>query len=206
MVGVGICVLIETSDGFIPMTRRGLETPVYPGRLYLPGGGPKPGQSSVAALVEEIIEEIGLKPSEDFNPNEVKALALITDRHHQGSAHERPEIVFYYKSALTFAELVSKRDQEVVKKGQAPTDVWGIEPVVAKPIDLISKATLDGFQTCPPAEAALMILAHKKLREELGVDRAQKDIDAAINRINRCKPREFSPPIILGEESLPARS
>ncbi|MBU1201809.1 MAG: hypothetical protein KJ583_02410 [Nanoarchaeota archaeon] len=36
--GVGVSVLLESRDGLIPLTRRGIETPVYPGMLYSPGG------------------------------------------------------------------------------------------------------------------------------------------------------------------------
>ena len=64
--GLGISVLMVTTDGFIPLTRRGIETPVYPGRLYPPGGGPKPGQSSTSAILSEVLEETGLEAGETF--------------------------------------------------------------------------------------------------------------------------------------------
>lgn len=148
--GIGVSVLMETADGQFILTRRGIETPVYPGRLYSPGGGPKPGETSTGALLEEIVEETGLQNGLHFDMNNLHTLALVTDAQYNGSEHARPELVAYLRlsptmevkrdakgigvfrrnqnkqASLTFQE-VEKIQYEYAQAKGKETDVWAVD-------------------------------------------------------------------------------
>lgn len=149
--GIGISVLMETTDGQIPLTVRGDKTPVYPGRLYSPGGGPKPGQTSTEAILEEILEETGLTQGEDFDLEKMVMLALVSDIKFDGSSHSRPELVAYLPLNVTYEDLERIRDE----KAQEQADVWDITSIPGS-LHQLSLALLENErQFCPPTEAGL---------------------------------------------------
>ena len=201
--GVGISVLIETNDGMIPLTRRGLETPVYPGRLYSPGGSPKPGETTVESFVDEIVEETGLKCEEHFNPKDITVLAYVSDTHHAGSQHERPELVAYLKTDLSIRQIVEIRNQDIIDSFR-PGDVWSLEPIIADPISIGLKVLHDGNQMCPPTEAALVHLMYAKLLEQHSdcPQNALEVIKKQIDLIACTKRKEHQPPIALADIDL----
>lgn len=202
--GIGVSVLMVTNDGadkddrtygLIPLTRRGIETPVYPGRLYSPGGGPKSGQTSTEAILEEIIEETGLKSGEHFNSDELFMLALVADTRYAGSEHSRPELVTYLPVNTTFSDIERIQYEESVKKGQRQEDVWGVVPFSAFTPNLARAIIYNGGEMCPPTEAGL---AHFKLYQDMrreGVEQALRNMEALMSRLKFYSRRPFTPPI-----------
>lgn len=202
--GIGISVLMVTNDGanqddrtygLIPLTRRGIETPVYPGRLYSPGGGPKPGQTSTEALLEEIIEETGLKGERYYDSDDIFMLALIADTRFAGSEHIRPELVAYLPVNATFSEIERIQYEVSVKKGQRQEDVWGVVPVSAFTPNLARAIIYNGGEMCPPTEAGLAhFMLYQNMRRE-GVKQALKDMEVLMARLKLFRRRPFTPPI-----------
>lgn len=164
--GVGISVLMETTDGMIPLTRRGVETPVYSGMLYSPGGGPKPGQNSTEALMEEILEETGLQTGKHFNPADLTMLALVSDTRFHESDHQRPELIAYLPVNVTFRELEEIQRVQAENKGLKETDVWKVDAFSANLYTLPDGILFYSNQLCPPTEAGLVnfvLFEHLKL-------------------------------------------
>ncbi|MCL4418055.1 MAG: NUDIX hydrolase, partial [Actinobacteria bacterium] len=202
--GIGISVLMVTNDGadkddrtygLIPLTRRGIETPVYPGRLYSPGGGPKPGQNSLEAILEEIKEETGLYPGEHFNPDDLFMLAMVADTRYAGSEHSRPELVAYLPVNITFSEVEKIQYETSVKKGQKQEDVWGVVPFSAFTPNLSRAIIYNGPEMCPPTEAGLAhLMLYQEMRRE-GIEKALKNIETTMQRLKSFSRRSFAPPI-----------
>lgn len=202
--GVGVSVLMVTNDGadkddrtygLIPLTRRGIETPVYPGRLYSPGGGPRPGQTSTEAFLEEIIEETGLEAGKHFNPDDLFMLAFVADTRYAGSEHFRPELVAYLPVNTTFSEIERIQHEVSVKKGLRQEDVWGVVPFSAFTPNLSRAIIFDGPQMCPPTEAGLAhLMLYQEMRRE-GIEQALKNIEATMFRLRSFSRRPFIPPI-----------
>jgi ADP-ribose pyrophosphatase YjhB (NUDIX family) len=161
--GVGMSVLLETTDGFTPLTRRGIETPVYPGYLYSPGGGPKPGEKTVEALLAEVLEETGLKKGEHFDPSKLVMLAYVSDVRHQHGLHERPELVAYLPLEVDSRVVQRVRDEMNAKKNTPEPDVCAYRLVSTDLAVLKREVVLHGVQKmCPPTEGAMTHLLHYK--------------------------------------------
>lgn len=202
--GIGVSVLMVTNDGadqddrtygLIPLTRRGIETPVYPGRLYSPGGGPKPGQTSTEAILEEIIEETGLKSGEHFNSDELFMLALVADTRYAGSEHSRPELVAYLPVNTTFSDIERIQHEVSIKRGLRQEDVWGVVPFSAFTPNLGRAIIFSGREMCPPTEAALAhLMFYQEMRRE-GIEQALKNMEKAMSRIRSFRRVPFVPPI-----------
>ncbi len=202
--GIGVSVLMVTNDGadrddrtygLIPLTRRGIETPVYPGRLYSPGGGPKPGQTSTEAILEEIVEETGLESGNHFNSDELFMLALVADTKYDDSEHSRPELVAYLPVNTTFSEVERIQYEKSVKKGERQEDVWGVVPVSAFTPNLARTIIYSGYEMCPPTEAGLAhLMLYQEMRRE-GIEEALKNMETIMSRIRSFRRTPFVPPI-----------
>lgn len=202
--GIGVSVLMVTNDGadkddrtygLIPLTRRGIETPVYPGRLYSPGGGPKPGQTSTEAILEEIIEETGLESGRHFNSDELFMMALVADTRYAGSEHSRPELVAYLPVNTTFSDIERIQHEVSVKKGLRQEDVWGVVPFSAFSPNLARAIIFFGREMCPPTEAGLThLMLYQEMRRE-GIEQALKNMETTISRIRSFRRTPFVPPI-----------
>lgn len=200
--GIGISVLMVTNDGadrddrtygLIPLTRRGIETPVYPGRLYSPGGGPKPGQASIEAILEEIKEETGLESGKHFNPDDLFMLALVADTRYAGSEHSRPELVVYLPVNTTFSDIERIQYEVSVKKGRQE-DVWGVVPFSAFTPNLSRAIIFNGREMCPPTEAGLAhLMLYQEMRRE-GIEQALKNMEATMSRIRSFNRVAYTPP------------
>lgn len=194
--GIGACVLMETKDGFIPLTRRGIETPVYPGRLYPPGGGPKPGQTSTEALLEEIVEETGLEAGKHFLASDIKMLALVADSRYDGNEHSRPELVAYLPVNATFREVEEIQHETSLRKGQRQEDVWGIIPFSTFTPNLTRALIYGGFEMCPPTEAGLAHLLFYQTAITEGVEKALENISQIMKRLRSFdRLTAYQPPI-----------
>lgn len=194
--GVGASVFMETKDGFVPLTRRGIETPVYPGRLYSPGGGPRPGQTSTEALLEEIVEETGLKGGERFNPADIIMMALIADSRYEGSEHSRPELVAYLPVNATFREIEEIQHEVSIQKGQRQEDVWGIVPISTFRPNLTRTLLYSGFEMCPPTEAGIAHLLFYQMVITEGLDRVSGNMTAIMQRLQTFeRVTTYNPPI-----------
>lgn len=194
--GIGACVLITTADGFIPVTRRGIETPVYPGRLHVPGGGPKPGQSSSEAILEEVVEELGLQRRKHFNPRNLTVLALVTDSHFEGSEHPRPELVAHLPIRAKYREVEQIQHMASVTKDQRQEDVWGIVPISTFPPNLTRTLLYSGFEMCPPTEAGIAHLLFYQMAITEGVEKALNYMESTMQRIQIFERSEtYNPPI-----------
>lgn len=193
--GIGASVLMETTDGFFPLTRRGIETPVYPGRLYSPGGGPKPGQTSTEALLEEILEETGLRPGEHFDPSKITSLALVSDSRFANSDHSRPELVVYLPLTISYRAIEEIQHEQSVKKGLKETDVWGLEPVSTYPYNLGKKIVYAGNEMCPPTEAALSHSLVFDIKQKEGMETAIKTASGIISRIKSFERVNYQPSV-----------
>lgn len=195
--GIGISVLMETTDGFIPLTRRGIETPVYPGALYSPGGGPKQGQSSVEAILEEILEETGLEAGKHFSRQDLVMLAYVSDTRHQGSDHGRPELVAYLPLRITARDICDVRDAYLEKKRIPEADVWAYEILRADQSNMRGMVVLRGNEMCPPTEAALSHLIHYKLLQKHSgdVQAAAVETSTFMDRVKSYGRETYHPPI-----------
>lgn len=193
--GIGASVLMVTTDGFIPLTRRGIETPVYPGRLYPPGGGPKPGQSSTSAILSEVLEETGLKSGEHFDPSNLFVLGLVSDSNFDNSAHSRPEIVATLPLNSTFREVELIQHERSVKRGLKEEDVWAVEPITTFVPNLAKTVTYSGNEMCPPTEAGLSLFALFELVKNEGQHGALDKIKVMIDRMRSFKRVQYLTPI-----------
>lgn len=193
--GVGVSVLLETTDGFIPLTRRGIETPVYPGHLYSPGGGPKQGQSSVTALLEEIAEETGLQKGKHFNASELVMLAYVSDSKHQNSDHERPELVAYLPLKISVRDICDIRDEYLQRKKVPETDVWAYELLRADQANMSGMVVLRGNEMCPPTEAALCHLMYYKLLQKREDESAMSEMRGVMDRVTQYGRDPYKVPI-----------
>lgn len=190
--GMGVSVLMETPDGFFPLTRRGIETPVYPGMLYSPGGGPKPGESSSEAMLKEIVEETGLKSDIHFDPENIHVMAFVSDTNFAGSKHSRPELVAYLPIDPTFRQ-VEQIQYETAKKKGRETDVWNIVPISTYPVNLEREILFNGYQMCPPTEAGLAYASHLINKRE--GQPAFENLNKLTEGIKQYKRTPFRPPI-----------
>ncbi len=191
--GIGISVLMETTDELFILTRRGIETPVYPGRLYSPGGGPKPGETSTEAMLQEILEETGLKPEEHFDPLGLTMLALVSDSRYAGSDHSRPEVVAYMPLSTTFAQTESIQYERAKAKGQE-ADVWAVEAFSSFPPTFGYRLALHGSEMCPPTEAGLAHIALFKHLQNDGKE-AMENVDRMMKRLRSYERHAFIPPL-----------
>lgn len=202
--GLGVSVLMVTNDGagkddrthgLIPLTRRGIETPVYPGRLYSPGGGPKPGQTSMGALLEEIVEETGLEKGKYFDADRMFMLAMVSDIRHGGTNHERPELVAYLPVDATFSVIERIQHETSVKKNKPQEDVWGVVPFSAFTPNLARAIVYNGPEMCPPTEAGLAHLLLFQETRRSGLAKALGLIEETMARIRSFKRAEYNPSI-----------
>lgn len=180
--GIGVSVLMITSDGFVVLIRRGIETPVYPGRLYSPGGGPELGKTPAESMLKEIKEETGLMPDRDFNPNSLRMLALVEDTHFAGSKHARPELVAFLRLKCLYKEVESTQYRI---KG-AEQDVWAVEPLSTGPY-LTQLINFKGNEMCPPTEAGLVNLLYYLTEKKEGEAKAKEVTNNLILRIKGFK-------------------
>jgi 8-oxo-dGTP pyrophosphatase MutT (NUDIX family) len=193
---VGISVLLETNDGFIPLTRRGIETPVYPGMLYSPGGGPKEGQTSVEAILEEILEETGLEEGVHFSAEKLVMLAYISDSKHQGTDHERPELVGYLPLDISLKDVHRIRKTYLANRKVPEADVWAYDIVSSDKADVSGKVVYDGNQMCPPTEAALSHLVHfQNCQTNTDPDDAVAATKKFMDRVTMYERAVYHPPI-----------
>lgn len=194
--GIGISVLMETTDGLIPLTRRGIETPVYPAMLYSPGGGPKPGQDSTEALLEEILEETGLRSGDHFDPKKLTMLALVSDTRFHNSDHQRPELVAHLPVKVSFRELERIQFDRARTKGLSETDVWRIDPLSANPDTLPDGILFHGNQFCPPTEAGLAHLVLFQLLQQTGdIDHSIGTTANMMRKMESYRREPYIPPI-----------
>lgn len=124
--GIGISILVVTSDGHLVFTERPKEgTPVYPGRFHVVGGGPTPDQTPLEAAIDEIKEELGIIPGKHFDPEKIMALGLAYDLNHQEKPVSRAELLCSVHIEITAAEL-----QAIFKaKLSKPLDVSEIRTI-----------------------------------------------------------------------------
>ena len=178
--GVGVCVMIETTDGFVVLTRRGIETPVYPARLHTVGGGPKPGEDSAESLFGEILEETGLQAGKHFDPEQMIIMAYVSDVEHQGSALQRPELVAYLPLKIDSNTVRDIRDAEILRKKTPEADVWALEFVSSRIRDMEGTMILRGPEMCPPTEAGLAHMIRLKLAQDSS---SASSADAVLGRV-----------------------
>ena len=195
--GIGVSVLIESQDRLIPLTRRGIATPVYPGRLYSPGGGPKPGQTSVEAILEEILEETGLRNGEHFDDLDLFMMAFVADTNFAGSRHSRPELVAGLPARVGYRDIEAIQQERLRKKGTKETDVWGLEPVSSSPASLAQFIKLHGGEMCPPTEAALTWELYSIWEREVGPEKAFAEVADFVGEVGRYQREKFRVPILL---------
>lgn len=186
--------MIETTDGFVVLTRRGIETPVYPARLYSPGGGPKPGESTASSLLAEIFEETGLIPNLHFNPNQMLMLAYVSDLEHQGSTRQRPELIAYLPLSVDSNVVRDIRDADIAKKKLPENDVWALEFISSRIEDMMSHIILKGPEMCPPIEAGLAHLVRYKLNQRKP-NVADSEVRRFMERVTGFQRLPFAPPI-----------
>lgn len=194
--GIGISVLMETTDGFVPLTRRGIETPVYPGRLYSPGGGPKPDQTSTEALLEEIVEETGVRAGEMFDPAEMVTMALVADSRYDGNQHSRPELIAYLSVNTTFREIEKIQHETSIQKGMRQEDVWGIVPISTYEPNLTRALLYSGFEMCPPTEAAIAHFLFYQIARTEGLEIALDYMQTTMQRLQTFERVEHYKPSI----------
>lgn len=172
--GLGISILVETSDGYLAFTKRPAgETLVYPGRMHVVGGSPLPGQSPIQAAIEEVEEELGLKCREDFNPQDLFALGIVLDNRHQGHPIVRPEIACCLKIKLTAEELRKKFEKFYEDPRNVQPDVEGIELIELSDFVCIGsgytgmtkEAQAVSELLIPPAAATLALARIKKFED-----------------------------------------
>jgi 8-oxo-dGTP pyrophosphatase MutT (NUDIX family) len=197
--GIGGSVLIETRDGLILLTRRGMETPVYPARLYPPGGGPKPGENSKEAILQEIREETGLEADRHFDASGLHMMAFISDTRFEGSRHSRPELVARLPTDLSYKQMEGTQQEQIRKKGKE-TDVWGLEPVPMNPTSLKQMIKLHGREMCPPTEAGLTYELYELRKEEIGPEAAFAEMMEFTKSIRKYKRSVFEVPVQLLED------
>lgn len=193
--GIGVSVLMETADGFFPLTRRGIETPVYPGRLYSPGGGPRPGESSVEAILAEILEETGLEQEEHFEVAKLRMLALVSDTHFADSEHSRPELVAILPVDVSFRQLETIQHERSVAEGKSQEDVWGLSPVSTYVPSLQKGIVYSGFEMCPPTEAGLAHAALHFIAEKRGMETALQEMEKVMKWVQSFSRSRYTPPI-----------
>lgn len=192
--GVGVSVFIVTVDNFVVLTRRGIETPAYPGRLYAPGGGPLPNEQLDTALINEIKEETGLEENVHYYKGNIGAMALVDDNSYLGSKHSRPEIVARLPVAITFDDLVRIQHELTLKNGKEH-DVWAVTGFSSFPPNLIQQLTFSGGEMCPPAEAGIAHFLLNSIARQEGMERALTKMDETIRRISAIPRKPFVPPI-----------
>ena len=193
--GIGVSVLLESTDGLIPLTRRGIETPVYPGMLYSPGGGPQPGENSTEAILREVVEEVGLKSEEHFDTSNLFVMALVSDTKFAGTKHSRPEIVARLPTNVSYRQMEEIQQKKIKEKGLKETDVWGLEPVSMNSSTLSQTIKFHGYEMCPPTEAALTYELYELLRGEIGRYASIEELKQFIKTIENYERGEFKPPI-----------
>jgi len=195
--GIGASVLIETRDGLIPLTRRGIETPVYPSMLYSPGGGPKPGEGSTEALLQEILEETGMEANKHFDPSQLHMMALVSDTQFAGSRHSRPELVARLPTDLSYRNIEDIQHAMVRKKNRKETDFLGLEPVSMNLSTLKQIIKLHGREMCPPTEAALTYEIYELRKNEIGHEKAFEELRDFVHGIKKYYRSKYEVPVLL---------
>jgi len=166
--GFGVSVLPETTDGHILLTQRDSNTLVYPGRLYSPGGGPKPGQSPELYILKALQGELGLTEGHDFDIRRCRALALVSDLRHGGSRHERPELVAHLPLKITLAEVHEIKATRPAAPDRNIDSGWKLAAIKSDTGSIASHLLDDSSEFCPPTHAAL---AHYLLQKYITQER-----------------------------------
>ena len=170
---LGVCVAMETPEGLIIQTRRGIDTPVYTGRLYLPGGNHEKIETHPAdEIFSEIEEETGLT-QDDFDPTQLRFLGIVMDRQYEGGALQKPDLVAYMKIPMTFNEIEESFSRKIVPKN--PKDVWNLEPAPTGEAGLARYLQTHESDHCPPSHGGLAFVGARKYGE-LWLDKLVRDL------------------------------
>ena len=187
--GVGVNIFTITSDGFIPITLRDIETPNYPWRLFNFGGGPNPGEKTSEAVLLEAVAESGIKKESMGSvhpyPPRLSWMALVSDRYWMGSEHERPDFTAVVDIKPSFMDLAEAYHRKTADKRNKETDIKTIIPIHLGLPGIDDFVFSDGYMMCPPTEAGLSLLSYKLREMESGPEEAQRVFSENIERLDR---------------------
>lgn len=199
--GVGVNIFTITSDGFVPLTLRDIETPNYPWRLFNFGGGPKPGEKSSEAVLLEAAAESGIKKENMGSvhpyPPRLSWMALVSDKHWMESDHERPDFTAVVDIKPTFRELTKAYHLKNEDKRKKETDIKTIIPVQLDLPGLDDFIFSDGYRMCPPTEAGLSLLSYKLREKESGSQEAKRVFSENKKKIDRYFRGDLHIPTVL---------
>jgi hypothetical protein len=189
--GVGLSLAIKSKDDFFVLTQRGTGTPNYPGTLFTVGGGLKPQDSVVSGLLEEVAEEAGLTPGENFQSEDIILTAVGAERNCYGGRHDRAEVVGYLSTDATFEEIVTAQG-----KAEYQTDVSGLVPLTTGLEGFSSRVAVMGAkgELLPAAELGVTYAWLKHRENELGPEQAAQDADYLSRLLNKYEREIFTPP------------
>jgi hypothetical protein len=104
---LGVLAALVSADGWLPVMRRSQQVAEYPGSLDVVGGNLTPQHrdhhgriSPFVAMLEEVVEETGLRPAEVEDPT---CLGLARNR-----ATAKPDLLFAARCTLTRARLEAR--------------------------------------------------------------------------------------------------
>lgn len=189
--GIGISTVVESADRFFVLTQRGTGTPNYPGTLFTLGGGLKPEDNVGQGLLSEIIEESGLKPGSDYNPDDIIVTAIGAEKSYAGSEHQRPEIVAYLKTKVPWRKIVESQQKTAFQP-----DVSGLVPLDTEPTNFASRVAMMGStgELLPAAEIGLVYAWLKKREIEVGVQQTITDAQVLIEMLNQYTRQNYKIP------------
>lgn len=203
--GIGVSILMETSDGLYPITQRGQETPVYPGRTYTFGGGPRSGQTFEEAIIEEISEESGLVEGQHFDRTKITALAMVSDSKYADDPDKkrslyasRPELVLTVQAKTSFREIEKVRHDKV-NRGGKEADVWGMIGISTYEPSLAQYIISRGQEMCPPLEAGLAHALNYKVMNSQGPERALQVSTLLVDQLKKSERPPFKPTIVRAQ-------
>jgi hypothetical protein len=187
--GVGVNIFTITSDGFVPLTLRDIETPNYPWRLFNFGGGPKPGEKSSEAVLLEAAAESGIRKenmgSVHPGPPRLSWIALVSDKKWMGSEHERPDFTAVVDIKPSFRELAEAHHLKTRDMRKKETGIKTIIPVHLSLPGIDDFIFSDGYRMCPPTEAGLSLLSYKLREMRSGPEEAQRAFSENAEKIDR---------------------
>ena len=178
--GIGVSTIVETNDLKFVLTRRGMGTDTYPGKLFSLGGQIKPKDSAVEGLVGEVVEESGISGN-DFDVNNLFITALGADSNYMGGGMKRPELVAYLKANISWDEVVQR-----YTKTKPQLDVSDIIPFPSDNINFgleLSRLHKED-EMIPQLELGLLYAFLKKQEIENGPEGISKLSRDLIGRLN----------------------
>ena len=148
---LGISVVIETADGFLPLMRRSVGVGESPGTIDVFGGHPHPEHHArngvpdvFVAIADEMRTELGLLPEA---AGEISCIGLLATLHTR-----KPELVFETRLALSMAEL-----RRAARQAQEAAEYVELLAIPARAGDLEALLTRDKGSFSPSGYGCLVM-------------------------------------------------